>query len=142
MNVAVVYLRTSANNSATFIYRINGWDTINHCVIINDEQIITTVNTGGLQTTMLSKTIYNSTIQTLSLNTTYLPTGAALNTDAAGRLYTAPDSSWQTSIAFSTDGKLLGIHGGTQDCAGKSSKYKFILLTTDGNQVSVYEYKP
>ncbi|CAF1370133.1 unnamed protein product [Adineta ricciae] len=142
LNVVDVYLRTSINNSATFIYRINGWNSIDHCIIINDEQMITTVNTGGLQTTMLSKANYNSTITTLSLNTSYLPTGAALNIDAANRLYAAPDSFWQTSTAFSTDGKLLGTHGGTQDCAGKASKYKFILLTTDGSQVSVYEYKP
>ncbi|CAF1655555.1 unnamed protein product, partial [Adineta ricciae] len=82
-DAADVYLRTSINNSATFIYQINGWSSIHQCNIINDEQIITTMNTGGLQTTMLSKTNYNSTVTTLSLNTTYLPAGAALTIDAA-----------------------------------------------------------
>ena len=142
LSVADVYLRTPANNSATFIYRINGWSYIRHCVIQKDQKLVAGLEFGGMQTTMLSKTTFNSTIITLPLNASYLPTGAVLNFDAAGRLYTSTDSSQQKSLAYLSDGRLVGFHPGTLDCAGKASKYKFIFLITDGNQVTVYEYQP
>ncbi|CAF0745211.1 unnamed protein product [Adineta ricciae] len=139
---ADVYLRTFTNNSAVFLYRISGWGQIYHCVINNDQELIVTVSNVGFQMTMLSTTNYNSTITTIALNTTYLPTGAMLNLDAGGRLYAASNGSWQMSTAFSIDGRLIGTHTGTLDCVGMSSKYKFMLMTTDGSRVSLFEYKP
>ena len=137
-----VYLRTVTNNSAVFLYRISGWSQIYHCVIKNDQELIVTVSNVGFQMTMLSTTNYNSTITTLALNTTYLPISAMLNFDAGGRLYAASNESSQMSTVFSMDGRLIGTHIGTQDCVGMSSKYKFMFMTTDGNQVSLFEYRP
>lgn len=138
-NVADVYLRSTTNNSATFIYRINNWNQLVHCVIINDQQLIGAILSGGMQTTIMSKTNYNSTITTVPMNTTYLPTGAMISMDAAGRIYAASNN---VSTIFLPDGALIGVHGGTLDCAGKTSKYKFIFMSTDGNKVSIFEYAP
>ena len=137
-NVADVYLRSTMNNSATFIYRIDNWNKLIHCVIINDQQLIGATLLGGLQTTMLNRTIYNSTIVTVPMNTTYLPTGGIVSLDAAGRIY----ASSNVSAIYLPDGTLIGVHEGTRDCVGKTSKYKFIFMTTNGNRVSIYEYAP
>lgn len=141
-NVADVYLRSILNHSATFIYRIDNWNQLIHCVIVNDQQLIGTTLSGGMQTTILSKTNYSSTIMTIPLNTTYLPTGSPIHMDAAGRIYTAPTSSKNASAVFLPDGKLVGVHGGTLECAGKTSKYKFIFMSTAGQTVSIFEYVP
>ena len=139
LGVADVYLRSLANNSATFLYRIGGWNYIRHCAILKDETLVASLAFGGLQTTILSKTTFNSTVVTLALNASYLPTGAALNFDPAGRLYTSTTSSRNMSLVYLSDGRLIGTHQGTLDSAGKASKYKFMLLFTDGDKVSVYE---
>ncbi len=141
-NVADVYLRSTMTNSATFIYRINNGNQLSHCVIINDQQLIGATISGGMQTTILNKTNYNSTISTIPLNTTYLLTGAIVNIDAAGRIYAAPTWSYNVSTVFLPDGRLIGVHGGTHDCTGKTSKYKFIFMSTDGSRVSIFEYTP
>ena len=115
LGVADVYLRIPVNNSAAFLYRISGWNWITSCVIIKDQQLIGSLAPGGLQTTMLSKTTFNSTLMTLPLNASYLPTGAAINIDAAGRLYTAPTWSQQMSRVYLPDGRLIGINANTHD---------------------------
>ena len=140
--VADVYLRSTMNNSATFIYRIDNWNQLNHCVIINDQQLIGTTLSGGMQTTLLNKTTYNATIITIPLNTTYLPTGSIVSMDAAGRLYTAPTASMNASTVFLPDGTLIGVYNGTSACVGKTSKYKFIFMSPKGNRVSIFEYAP
>ena len=141
-NVADVYLRTSGNNSATYIYRIDNWNQLIHCAIINDRQLIGATLSGGLQTTILNKTIYNSTIFTIPLNTTYLPTGAMVSLDAAGRLYSAPTSSQNASTVFLPDGRLIGLRRGISGTVGVGSKYKFMFMTTDGYKISIFEYIP
>lgn len=140
--VTDVYLRSTTNNSATFIYRIDNWNQLIHCVIINDNQLIGAILSGGMQTTFLNKTHYNSTKITLPLNTTYLPTGSFVNVDAAGRFYAAPTASMNASTVFLPDGTLIGVHNGTLACAGKTSKYKFIFMAPDGNKISIFEYTP
>jgi len=138
-----VYLRSITNNSATFLYTIGGWNYFDNCVIINDQQLIGTIYSGGLQTTILSKIRYNSTIVTLPLNTSYLPTGAMVTMDPADRLYTASASQWNVSTVFSSNGTIIGVHNGTLDCVGKASKYKFIFVYTNGSKLlSFYEYTP
>ena len=139
LGAADVYRRSLANNSATFLYRIGGWNYIRHCAILKDETLVASLAFGGLQTTILSKTTFNSTVVTLALNASYLPTGAALNFDPAGRLYTSTIASQNMSLVYLSDGRLIGTHQGTLDSAGKASKYKFMLLFTDGDKVSVYE---
>jgi hypothetical protein len=39
MNVADVYRRLAVNNSAIFMYRINDWNQLRHCVIINNRSV-------------------------------------------------------------------------------------------------------
>jgi len=137
-----VYLRSITNNSATFLYRIGGWNSSDNCAIINDQQLIIALWGGGLQTTILNKINHNSTVVTLPLSTSYLPTGAMVTMDTAGRLYTAAGSNRDVSTVFLSNGTLIGIHNGTSDSVGKANKHKFIFVSTNGNTLSVFEYTP
>jgi hypothetical protein len=67
---------------------------------MNDQQLIGATLSGGMQMTILDKTSYNSTIITIPLNTTYLPTGSIVSADAAERLYMAPSASKNASAIF------------------------------------------
>ena len=142
LNVVDVYRRSVGNNSAAFMYRANSWLNLAHCVILNDQQLIVGTVAGGLQTMSLSTTGNSSSFATIPMATSYLPTSAMINIDAAGRLYTSPIWSAFNSTVFLPDGRLIGTHSNTHDCAGKASKYKFIFIASVGSRVYAFEYQP